>query len=411
MKRYNPFKPGSIVGPGMFSGRIEELNILERVLFQTKNGNPQHFLIQGERGIGKSSLLFYFNYVASGELESSSGDSFKFLTVNIELEPSNNYFDIIRKVGAELRRVVASNQRAMELVKTAWDFLKRWEVLGVKYSERDRAAEPHELLDELTHTVEQTVSAMGTEFDGILILIDEADKPPPKANLGEFIKIFTERLTKRGCNKVSLGMAGLSGVIRKLRESHESSPRIFEILSLEPLLKNERVQVVRRGLAISEEKNGYKTEITPDAENWISVFSEGYPHFIQQFAYSAFEEDNDNNIDTDDVGRGALKENGAFQQLGLKYFHEQYYDQIGADEYRDVLRFMASHIDDYVTKQDIRDATGIKETTLTNAIKALRDRKIIIPMEGKKGVYRLPTKSFAVWIKSFTGSPPTSVTS
>jgi Cdc6-like AAA superfamily ATPase len=62
--RYNPFRPGSIVSPGMFSGRYEELEGTEHALFQTKNGNPHHFLIEGERGIGKSSLLFSLQMVA-----------------------------------------------------------------------------------------------------------------------------------------------------------------------------------------------------------------------------------------------------------------------------------------------------------------------------------------------------------
>ncbi len=402
MPRFNPFRPGSIVTPGMFSGRAEELEALGRVLFQTKNDNPHHFLIHGERGIGKSSLLFYLQFVARGEIPTFDGGTFKFLVVNVELEPSTGYHDIIRKIGAELQRTVSSHLRVREMVKSAWDFLKRWEVMGVKYAEGERGPAPHELIDDLTHTVERTVHETCPEFDGILILIDEADKPPATSNLGEFIKVFTERLTKRSCGRVSLGLAGLPAVLRKLRQSHESSPRIFEVLTLAPLLPEERVNVIRRGLADAQAKNGYEVSITPEAEGWISTFSEGYPHFIQQFAYSAFEADNDNVIDEGDVIGGAFKENGAFQQLGLKYFHELYFDQIGSDEYREVLRAMSEHLDGWVNKQQIRQSARIKESTLNNAITALRGRNIIIQKEGKKGVYRLPTKSFALWIRGYT---------
>jgi len=51
-----------------------------------------------------------------------------------------------------------------------------------------------------------------------------------------------------------------------------------------------------------------------------------------------------------------------------------------------------------VTKQQIRQKFTVSETTLTNDIKALRDRKIILPKEGLKGVYRLQDKGFAWWI-------------
>ncbi|MDP3596776.1 MAG: hypothetical protein Q8S75_07285, partial [Nitrospirota bacterium] len=146
MPRYNPFRPGSIVTPGMFSGRVEEILALERVLFQTKNDNASHFLIHGERGIGKSSLLFYTQCIARGEIGSISCGTFNFLVVHVELSPSNSYLDIIRKIGAELQRVVAAQNQAKETFKTAWDFLARWEVnvagVGVKYTKGDDAPRP-----------------------------------------------------------------------------------------------------------------------------------------------------------------------------------------------------------------------------------------------------------------------------
>ena len=193
-QRYNPFRPGSIVGPGMFSGRATELLTLEKALFQTKNENPNHFLNCGERGIGKSSLLFYLTAVAKGLIEPLEGASFSFLTVQTELEPGITYLDLIRKIGAEFQRTIASEQRYREWTKSVLDFLSRWEVMGVKYStNKKNGVEPHQLLDDLVHTVHTTLEALGGHVDGAIFLIDEADKPPVEAGLGEFTKLFTER--------------------------------------------------------------------------------------------------------------------------------------------------------------------------------------------------------------------------
>ena len=387
----------------MFSGRYDELVALEQALFQTKSGNAHHFLIHGERGIGKSSLLYCQQLTARGEVTTLQEERFQFLTVSIELEPSNTYLDIIDKIGSELRREVGVLEPAAELAKSAWDFLKKWEVMGVKFEDRDRPVKPNEMLEELTSSVDQTLTRLGSKVDGVLILIDEADKPPSSANLGEFVKVFTERLSKRGCNRVALGLAGISTVLDRLRESHESSTRIFQILTLEPLLPAERSQVIDKGLADAQKTNGYEVSITPEAREAISEFSEGYPNFIQQFAYCAFNEDSDNLIDIGDVNAGALHdERGAIQQLGLKYFQDLYFAQIGSDEYRGVLRAMAENLDGWTSKADIRKAIQIKEPTLNNAIRALKNKHIIIPKPGAAGVYRLPTKSFAVWIKAFT---------
>jgi hypothetical protein len=387
----------------MFSGRYNELVAMERALFQTKNANPLNFLIHGERGIGKSSLLYYLQLVARGEIEALHGNNFNFLTVCVELEPSNEYSDIIQKIGAELNQEVAKLRVGVELAKAAWDFLKRWEVMGVRYAESRRETKRSELVDELANDTQETLTRLGSTVDGILILIDEADKPPASAHLGEFVKIFTERLTKRGCSRVCLGLSGLSELLQNLRQSHESSLRIFEMLTLEPLKWNERNQVIERGLEEAAKKNGFEVSILPDAKDAISELSEGYPHFLQQVAFCAFNEDSDNAIDLSDVREGTLNpEKGAIQQLGLKYFHDLYFDQIGSDEYRGVLRAMAGRLDGWITKAEIRKKVPIKESTLNNAIAALKKRHIILGKPGVSGTYRLPTRSFGVWIKALT---------
>src|ERR1700730_9243448 len=101
----------------MFCGRYEEFVGTEKALFQTKNGNPQHFLIHGERGIGKSSLLYNIEWVAQNKSLAFGGENFPTLPVSIELEPTTTYAELIQKIGAELRRAVAARHSAIEIAK------------------------------------------------------------------------------------------------------------------------------------------------------------------------------------------------------------------------------------------------------------------------------------------------------
>jgi hypothetical protein len=402
MVRYNPFRPSGLVSPGMFAGRYTELEATERALLQTKHGNPHHFLVLGERGIGKSSLMLNVQWVSSGDISPFEGEKYKFLDVSIILEPSDSYADMIHRIGIEIKRQVAEREPLGEIAKNTWDFLKRWEVAGVKYDNHREEGKQSELLDDLLLTVERTLAHFGSRIDGIVILIDEADKATSATHLGEFAKLFTERLVRRGCERVCLGFAGLTTLLKTLRDSHESSVRIFEIFSLEPLSRDERITVIDNGLAKAKEQNGFETSITSDAKSLISHLSEGYPHFLQQFAYSAFDADKDNSIDVDDVLDGAFdSDHGALKQLGVKYFQDLYFDKIGADEYRAVLGAMAENFDNWVTKAEIRKKVQIKESTLNNAISALKKRHIIIPKPGSAGAYKLPNRSFAAWIRAF----------
>ena len=58
---------------------------------------------------------------------------------------------------------------------------------------------------------------------------------------------------------------------------------------------------------------------------------------------------------------------------------------------------MADRLDGWISKSEIRDKFKGTDATLTNAIKALLTRHIILPKEGERGVYRL--QRFALWIK------------
>ena len=400
--KINPFRPGHIVTPGMFAGRGDEL---EGVLFQMRAKNPQHFLITGERGIGKSSLLFYLQLIAKGKIETTEHTKFQFLTVPVELDEGDDFAAVAHKIGNELRRSVAEMEPLIGLAKDALKFLQKWEIAGVKYRAQTTSTQRHELIEDLTESLRSALGLIQSHVDGCLILIDESDRAGASANLGTFCKLLTERLTKRDCHNVTLGLAGVTGILGKLRQSHESAPRIFHTVTLDPLSHKDRLAVITKGLEEAKETNNREFTISERAANAISQLSEGYPNFVQQFGFCAFDEDADDHIDYDDVMTGAFKKDGAFQQLGQKYFSDIYFDQIGSDEYRGVLRAMADHSDNWVAKQILKSATRLKPATLNNAITALKKRGIIIPKPGHHGVYRLPTRSFAVWIKAFTADP------
>jgi AAA+ ATPase superfamily predicted ATPase len=396
---FNPFRPNSIVTTGMFCGRVEEVTSIEQSLRQTKNGNPQHFLLEGERGIGKSSLMLFARAIATGI--SRKPDGLNFIVLEIELGAYTTYIEMINKIGGAFRSELRSRTHLKTLAKTAWDFLSNWSVLGVEFKAHEHRISASEAVDDLASAFASFLKETSNVLDGVLILIDEADKPDPQAtNLGEFVKSLSEKLTKKECDRVCLGLAGLPILLRRLKDGHESSLRVFEIYNLAPLSKEAAKEVVNRGLQEARIKNSFETKITESALEKIVHLSEGYPHFIQQFSYCAFDQDSDMNIDDEDVLSGAYKENGALDQLGRKYFQEMYFEKISSPDYRKVLDTMADDLDGWIQRKDIAKRSGLKDTQISNALNALKGRNIILTNPERQGEYRLPTKSFAVWIKA-----------
>lgn len=399
--RFNPFRPGSLVTPGMFCGRREELEDMQRCLRQTKFGNPQHIAVIGERGIGKSSLLLFFQSFAEARLPSAQEAGLNFLFLSIELSSQHSFIDIVRLLAADLKRVLREKEALLTKIAEAWEFLSKWEILGVRFHREKDSFDPISELNEFTSRIVEIVEKSGDDLDGVVILIDEADKPGEDGRLGELLKLFTERLAKRQCDRVLIGLAGLPDLMVKLASSHESSPRILEAMDLQPLEIEESKDVIRRGLEEANIKNDFSTTISSKALDLLAELSEGYPHFIQQFGFSAFEADEDYVIDEADVNEGAFRQNGALDQLGLKFFSKQYRDQIRTDNYRVMLDMMAEHGDAWLTRKEIIDACGIPDHAVDNGLRALKEKGIIAARgTDGKGPYRIPTKSFAAWIKA-----------
>ncbi|QMV18801.1 hypothetical protein GOB94_08990 [Granulicella sp. 5B5] len=376
---------------------MEETWALEQMLFNTLNQNPQHFILHGERGIGKSSLLQIHRMLAVGQISGNSDKANNFLVVTLNLEPTDTHESLIRKLGLSLQTTCAAASKGNEVLKKSLDFLLRFEAAGVKLRDKPARQVVDPLL-ELTNAYCQTVEDIKGFRDGILVIIDEADTAPASAHLGATLKSLSERVALSSNNVLCFGLAGVSNLISTLRESHESSPRLFTGFDLKPLSESESHDVVKKSIADANQKNLRATKILPDAEDMIVALSEGYPSFIQEFGYFAFDADEDFKITVDDVKKGAWQEHGAYAQLGMKYFHHLYNGKIGSDEYRNVLHFMSTHSDKWVSKEQIRQGTRLKETTLSNAMQALVSRGIV-NRDNKKGYYRLPSKSFAAWIK------------
>ena len=334
--------------------------------------------------------------------------------MDLDIDSSTTDLGLIRRVELGLQRKFAEAERARSFMKTCWEFLQRVEAYGVSLRSNDTHTDPEILYDEFAYSLAKTTSRMsdpdatsvfGAKYDGVLLLIDEADNAPKSLRLGSFLKLLSERVGRAGCNRLMIGLAGMPTLREVLREGHASSLRIFDELPLGTLSADEVNRVIDRALEDANSQNDEKTSIDDDGRQALITFSEGYPHFIQQFGFSAFDADTDLKIDRDDVFRGAVGPMGAMEKIGDRYYRNDFYNKIQKDSYRQVLRIMAASEKHWVSKADIRSKFHGKTTTLDNAIHALLERKIILAKEGERGTYRLQHRGFAFWINLYTSNP------
>lgn len=402
--KINPFNPNSPTGPGMFAGRYREMTAIEQILLQTKANKGHGFLLLGQRGIGKTSLLNLVKHQAEGRID-TKGQKLNFLVVEIDISKDTTLYTIIKKIELSLKRKLAKSEPTRKLFSDVWDFLGRVEVAGVKVN-TSKEYDKELLFEEFSYSLADTLKRITgnasdnfeSNYDGILLIIDEADNATKELDLGTFIKLLIERLQKEGTQQLMIGVSGLPKTKEILTESHPSSLRILEEFYLDRLTDEDVRYVIKRVLDHSKELNQISTEIENNAEEYLIKLSEGFPHFIHQYGYCAFDLSDGISIKYENVHSGAFGNNGAIEKIGDKYYRDDFYNKIKVDSYRQVLIIMAEKLDDWVTKKHIKSKFKGQTATLDNAINALRTRGIILSKEGSQGTYRLQDKGFAWWI-------------
>jgi len=314
---------------------------------------------------------------------------------------------LIKLIERNIAREVGRVEVIRNFLSHTWGFVKRIRVMDSGIAEAEKESNTDILINDLAHSLAETCNRLvnpesGEERrDGILFLFDEADNACDNLRIGYFFKAVTELLQQNGCNNVMFVVAGLPDVVEKLSNSHGSSVRIFNQLKITELNPDDRKYVVDKGLEAGNKINKEQTTISEKANNRISTLSEGYPHFIQQFAYSAFSVNEDGEISDDDVLSGALSKGGAIDAIGDRYYASAFHDKIKSDEYREVLQIMAGSMNSWIKKSEIREKFTGKDQTITDALGALTSRKIILKNPSKIGEYRLQQRGFALWIKLF----------
>lgn len=400
--RINPFKPNNPIYQGLFAGRVDEIKKLDNALFQTRNENPTNILFIGERGIGKTSLLLLAKYMAQGVF-SWSDEKYDFVPVHLVINAKTTLPDFVIKFHNALKRELQRINNTKKILETCWDFIKKLEIAGCKLNETHETNNEI-LIDDFIYSLSETVRGLTSDSgskDGIIVIIDEVDTASKELDLGTFLKNLTETLTFEGCNKILFVLAGLPQATDKLRESHESSLRLFEEFEMKPLSHDDVKYVINSALTEinKNEIENDKLTISDDAMLSFYTYSEGYPHFLQQIGYSTISNCETNCVDGELVSKSMFDKGGALELIGNRYYVDLYYNKINSDLYRQILSIMAKKWNQWISKEEIRKSFSGSGTNLANGLKALRDRNIILTKRGQRGLYRLQWMSFAFWIK------------
>jgi hypothetical protein len=159
-------------------------------------------MITGERVIGKTSLLLYLKALARGDIPFNSV-TFKFLVLDLDVDTNSTQLGLIRRIRMHLNTQLGQSEPARNFLKETWPFLQRLRIMDSGVVARPEDDSDEVVLDEFTlrlaricerTSTTDSQSPFSARYDGILLVIDEADNCSAQLNLGSFRKLLTERL-------------------------------------------------------------------------------------------------------------------------------------------------------------------------------------------------------------------------
>jgi hypothetical protein len=295
----NPYAPGAGTPPPALVGRdpiIDAAAIaLQRLLAARTH---QHLLITGLRGVGKTVLL--------GKL-GALGEHGGYRVVRLEAVGGD---DTIRSLLRQCRRIAEGLERGGTKIARALRSIDSVSltVLGTGFGMERNEPTVSPDRDSLTDVIVDLAAAAADDGVGLMLAIDEA----------QLVERHDLRRILAGvhrCGQDSLPLfcvlAGLPNLVGDVARAATYAERMFTVADLGPLTADQAA------LAVTGPARELGVEWTADAIEAIVDRSDGYPFFVQTWAYHTWNVAQHEPISADDVRRADI---AAEQALDAAFF-------------------------------------------------------------------------------------------
>ncbi len=362
-KVHNPFAPGAGTRPPELAGREEILSDVDVTLDRVRIGNPARSQIfVGLRGVGKTVLLNHVRAMAYEKgfhtllLEVHEDSTLPALLVPplrkilLKLDAGKQFTDKTKRALGTLRSFIGSFKTKFKVGELA-------EIeLGV--DPEPGQADSGNLEADLTDLLVAVGEAAQSCGASICLLIDELQYLS-KRELGALI-MGLHQVAQRNL-PVLLVAAGLPLILALAGRSKSYAERLFTFPALGPL------NAEAAALALQAPALAHDASFSPEALQAIIERTEGYPYFLQQWGYEAWNIAPASPITQEDVVAATIR---AIRQLDESFFRVRF-DRLTKRE-KDFLFAMLAVGGREQRSGDIADKMGVR----VNAIGPLRSTLI-----------------------------------
>ena len=391
-KNINPFNPGAGVSPPELAGRSEVLGTAETALERIKRGrHAKSLMVLGLRGVGKTVLLnqikdraVSLGYLAEMQ-EAHDGAELKQLLIPVlrrlllRLDRMQNTVETVKKGIRVLRSFIGNITIAAGGAEVT---------LGV--DPEAGYADSGNLEDDLRDVLIATGEAARDAGTPVAILIDELQYLS-KDELGALIRGI-HAINQAGLPLILFG-AGLPQLAGQAGDAKSYAERLFEFPRLGALLEVDAWKAIRDPV----EDEG--ATITEEALKEIYDKTHGYPYFLQEWGYSAWNIAEGETITEQDARTATVE---SIRKLDESFFRVRFDRTTPAE--RDYMRCLAELGEGPQRSADVATALGRRATSLGPVRDSLIKKGMIYSPEYAQIAFTVPL--FDEFMRRVTAASP-----
>jgi hypothetical protein len=231
-KSKSPFYPGQPAPVELFVGRAKEIDrIMVRGVGQIKHGKPQSLFVQGDYGIGKSSIAVYTSALAYKQSN--------FLRVYVTLGGLRNTIDVANAI---LEGIVKASSDQPDIKDFLGKYISEINLFGaVKINTKVLAEDapnistPASMIDFLG-SVYKKINLPNHPIGGIFLILDEINGIAKDPQFAQLIKRLVDvNAASESPIPLLLMLCGIEDRLREMIENHRSVDRVFDIINIDRL--------------------------------------------------------------------------------------------------------------------------------------------------------------------------------
>ncbi len=367
-KGKSPFYPGQPVPVEFFVGRTEQIaHIMQRGAGQVAAGKPVAMFVQGEYGIGKSSIAGFVQRLAERE--------YGLHAVYAPLGSANFLDDVGASILESMLRSGAFDRSRSERIRN-WlaKYVGQQELFGLTIHtealRRDAptVAKPSGVLAFLGEALRRLGE---TGVRGLFLVLDEINGISAAPKFAHFIKENVDaNAMAREPLPLLLMLCGVEERRRDMIKSHQPIDRIFDVVEVERMTVPEMEGFFRKAF------DSVQIAVEPEAMKLLTEYSAGFPKIMHIVGDAAFWLDQDGVITEQEAWRAVPN---AADEVGRKYVDQQVYSVLRSRDYRSILGTIArTGLDMGFRRADVaRGLTDTEKRKFDNFLQKMKRLNVI----------------------------------